>query len=93
MSAWYILSSLGFYQSEPAGGRYWLGSPVFDRAEVDVKGGTFVIEVTGNSVQNRYIQSVKVNGQPLDKGYVTHDQIASGGVMTIEMGAEPVLWY
>ena len=93
MSAWYILSSLGFYQSEPAGGRYWLGAPIFDRAEIDVKGGTFVIEVTGNSEQNRYIQSVMVNGQQLDRGYVTHDQIASGGVMTIEMGAEPVLWY
>ncbi|MGM9736095.1 MAG: GH92 family glycosyl hydrolase, partial [Candidatus Cryptobacteroides sp.] len=49
MSAWYILSSLGFYEVEPASGRYWFGTPLFDRAEIDVEGGTFTIIAEGNS--------------------------------------------
>lgn len=93
MSAWYIMSSLGFYQSEPAGGRYWFGCPIFDKAEIDVKGGTFVIEVKGNSPENRYIRNIFLNGTELECGYITHDQIVSGGELVIEMGSEPVLWY
>lgn len=93
MSAWYIMSSLGFYQSEPAGGRYWLGTPTVDKAQIQVKGGTFTINVLNNSQENKYIQKVSVNGKPLDKGYITHDIVAAGGEMTIEMGSDPVLWY
>lgn len=93
MSAWYIMSSLGFYQSEPAGGRYWLGSPTVDKAQIEVKGGIFTINVLNNSNENKYIQKVSVNGKPLDKGYVTHAEMVAGGQMTIEMGSEPVLWY
>ena len=49
MSAWYVLSSLGMYEAEPAGGRYWFGSPLFDRAEVKVPGGVFTITAENNS--------------------------------------------
>jgi putative alpha-1,2-mannosidase len=98
MSAWYILSSLGFYQVEPASGRYWFGSPLVDKAEICVaqEGGRpvmFSITVKDNSAENRYIQSVLLNGEPYYKGYIEHKDIAAGGELVLQMGAEPVLWY
>ena len=85
MSAWYILSALGFYEVEPASGRYWFGSPLIDRAELMVEGGTFTIEVVGNSDTHPYIKSIKLNGEPYTLPYITHADIARGGTMTIEM--------
>ncbi len=85
MSAWYILSTLGFYEVEPASGRYWLGSPTIDRAEIAVEGGIFTIEVIGNSESCPYIKSMKLNGQPYTLPYILHEDIARGGVLTIEM--------
>ena len=67
MSAWYVLSSLGMYEVEPAGGRYWFGSPLFDRAEVKVPGGTFAVVAENNSAENKYIQRIWLNGQPYTK--------------------------
>lgn len=93
MSAWYILSALGFYQVEPAGGEYWFGSPIFDKAEIKVDGGIFTIRTENNSDSNRYIQSITLNGAPYSKGYICHEDIAAGGEMTIIMGSEPVVWY
>lgn len=85
MSAWYILSALGMYQVEPAGARYWFGSPIIDRAELQVEGGTFVIETINNSDENIYIKSIKLNGKPYTLPYITHDDIAKGGTLTFEM--------
>ncbi len=93
MSAWYILSSLGFYQVEPAGGEYWFGSPLFDKAEIDVAGGTFTITALNNSDTNRYIQKITLNGTPLERGYITHDEIAAGGELVFEMGDKETIWY
>lgn len=93
MSAWYILSALGFYQVEPAGGEYWFGSPIFDKAEIKVAGGTFTIRTEDNSDSNRYIQSITLNGAPYNKGYICHEDIAAGGELVINMGSEPVIWY
>ena len=93
MSAWYILSSLGFYEVEPASARYWLGSPIFDKAEIEVAGGRFTITVENNSDNNRYIQNVTLNGKALTKGYIEHKDIAAGGELVIEMGTEKTLWY
>lgn len=93
MSAWYILSSLGFYQVEPAGGRYVLGSPLFNRADLRVKGGTFSIIAKDNSPENRYIQSVKLNGKILKKYWVDYADIARGGTLEIQMGKEKKKWY
>ena len=86
MSAWYIMSAMGFYQVEPASGRYWFGSPIVDRAVLTVEGGTFTIEARGNSNENIYIKSVKLNGKPYDKPYIEHCDIAKGGRLTFEMG-------
>ncbi len=93
MSSWYILSALGFYEVEPASGRYWFGSPVFDKAEIAVDGGTFTITTEGNSDENRYIQNITLNGKAYTKGYIEHKDIAAGGELVIKMGQEPKVWY
>ena len=93
MSSWYILSALGFYQSEPASGRYWFGSPLFDKAEIEVAGGTFTVTTENNSADNIYIQSIELNGEPYDKGWISHSEIEKGGNLVITMGSEPVIWY
>ena len=93
MSAWYLMSALGFYQVEPAGARYWFGSPIIDRAELSVEGGTFVIETTNNSDKNIYIKSITLNGEPHNLPYIEHCDIAKGGNLTIEMSDTPTLWY
>lgn len=85
MSSWYILSSLGFYQVEPAGGRYFFGSPLFDEAVLDVKGGEFTIRALNNSPENKYIKSVKLNGKPYGKWWIDFSDIAAGGVLEFEM--------
>lgn len=89
MSAWYVLSSLGFYQVEPAGGRYFFGSPLFDEAVLKVKGGEFTVVAHNNSDANKYIQSVKLNNQPYDKNWIDFKDIVAGGVLEFEMGAQP----
>lgn len=93
MSAWYILSAMGFYQVEPGSGRYWFGSPLIDEAEIRTAGGTFRIVAENNSDRNRYIQSVQLNGKEYNKGYIGHKDIASGGTLTFKMGPEKKIWY
>lgn len=93
MSAWYVLSSLGMYEVEPAGGRYWFGSPLFDRAEIAVPGGTFTIVAENNSAENKYIQRVWLNGQPYTKPYLWHKDLMAGGELVFEMGTEEKVWY
>ena len=90
MSAWYILSSLGFYQVEPAVTRYWFGSPLFDKAVIKVKGGEFTVKAENNSAENKYIQSVSLNGMPYEKPYIDFSDIAAGGELVFNMGAKPV---
>lgn len=90
MSAWYILSSLGFYQVEPAGGRYVFGSPLFDEATMNVgKGRTFRIIAHNNSKENMYIQSVKLNGKPYTRSYIDFKDIVRGGKLEFMMGSKP----
>ncbi len=93
MSSWYILSALGFYQVEPAGGRYFFGSPIFDRAELKVKDGIFTIRTVNNSKENRYIQSITLNGKSYVHPYLLHSDIEKGGELVLTMGAEPKVWY
>ncbi len=85
MSAWYILSALGFYQVEPGSDRYWFGSPIFDKASIDVAGGTFEIIARNNSSENKYIKSITLNGEPYDKLWISHKDIAAGGELIFEM--------
>ncbi|MDE6449923.1 MAG: GH92 family glycosyl hydrolase [Muribaculaceae bacterium] len=94
MSAWYVLSSMGLYQVEPTGGKFVIGSPVFDKVSVNVGGGkTFEIIARNNSGENIYVQSVMLNGQPYDKTYVDYRDIMSGGQLELTMGPEPSTTY
>ena len=90
MSAWYVLSALGFYQVEPAGARYWFGSPSIPRATLRVAGGTFTVEAKNCSDKNIYIQSVTLNGKPYTLPYIEHTDLAAGGTLVFEMGDTPV---
>ncbi len=93
MSSWYILSAIGMYEAEPASGRYWFGSPLFDRVEISVPGGTFTVTAEGNSAENRYIQRVEMDGQPYTKAWIDHADVMRGGELRFVMGAEPKVWY
>ena len=93
MSAWYIMSAMGFYEAEPASGRYWFGSPLFNEVDINLADGTFRIVAENNSAENKYIQRVWLNGEPYDKGWISHSDIKAGGELKFEMGAEPNLWY
>lgn len=85
MSAWYILSALGFYQVEPAGGRYVFGTPLFPEAEVKVKGGTFRIVAHNVSDKKHHIRKICLNGKPYNKWYIDHKDIENGGLLEFYM--------
>jgi predicted alpha-1,2-mannosidase len=86
MSAWYVLSALGFYQVEPAGGRYFFGRPITDKAVIHTGNGkTFTIIAKNNSAENIYIKSITLNGAPYDKLYIDYKDIVAGGTLTFEM--------
>lgn len=90
MSAWYIMSALGFYQVAPAGGVYVFGSPLVNEATLDVGNGTtFRIVARDNSPANRYIQGVTLNGEPYTRTYITHADLTAGGELVFDMGDEP----
>lgn len=93
MSAWYVMSTLGFYPVEPASGKYVLGVPMVARAEVDVEGGIFTVVREGYTAEARYVQSVELNGKPLERNYITHDEIIAGGELKFVMGTDKVKWY
>jgi predicted alpha-1,2-mannosidase len=90
MSAWYVLSSMGFYPVNPCGGVYAIGSPVVDSAAIHTAGGkTFTVLVQGQSPSNRYIQSATLNGRPLDKSWIRHEDILRGGILVFKMAGKP----
>ena len=93
MSAWYILSTMGLYQVEPAGGKYIIGSPLFDSAEIQVKDGKrFHIVACDNSAENIYVQSAKLNGKPYTRSYIHYDDMVKGGTLELQMGPKPSNW-
>ena len=86
MSAWYVLSALGFYQVEPAGGKYIFGSPIADKAVIKLQDGkTFTIVAVNNSPENKYIQSITLNGKPYGNYYIDFKDIAAGGTLELKM--------
>lgn len=93
MSAWYILSSVGLYQVDPVGGRFVIGSPLFDKATVNVGGGkTFTVVAKNNSDKNIYVQSARLNGKTLKNSYVDFNDIRRGGTLELVMGQKPSKW-
>jgi predicted alpha-1,2-mannosidase len=90
ISAWYVMSALGFYAVDPVSGNYVFGGPLFDRASIKLGNGkTLVVEAKGNGPNRPYVQSVSWNGKPYTKSWFSHAQIAEGGTFVIEMGEKP----
>ena len=90
MSAWYILSAMGLYQVEPAGGKYVLGTPLFP--EVTMRVGddkTFTVRATDVSDENIYIQRAFLNGKPYTRSYIMYSDIVNGGTLELQMGSQP----
>ncbi len=93
MSAWYVLSSVGLYQEEPAGGKYIIGSPLFKSATLNVgEGKTFTVKAVNNSDENIYVQSARLNGRRYDKSYINYNDIVAGGILELVMGPKPSKW-
>ena len=93
MSAWYVLSAMGLYQVEPAGGKYIIGSPLFSKTRINVGDGkTFTIRAVNNSDENIYVQSAMLNGRRYDKSYIDYSDIVAGGTLTLVMGPKPSKW-
>ncbi len=90
MSAWYVFSALGFYPVCPGDTAYAIGSPLFDRATLTLPGGkTFTIATEHNGPQHPYIRGAKLNGQPFDKVFLTHEQLVNGGEIVFDMASSP----
>jgi predicted alpha-1,2-mannosidase len=90
MSAWYVMSAMGIYPMNPASGEYEIGSPLFEKTTIRLPGEkVFVINAPNTSDKNRYVQSVTLNGESLQRTYIGHDEIMAGGTLEFEMGPEP----
>jgi hypothetical protein len=90
MSAWFVLSAMGFYPVTPGSGYYTLGSPLFEEIRIHLEDGKdFIINANNNNASNIYIQSANLNGEDYDKSYLDHEVIIKGGEMLFEMGSYP----
>lgn len=90
MSAWYIISALGFYSVDPVSGHYVFGTPLFDRATVKLAGNKqLILEAKRNSPEDQYIQSVTFNGKEYKKSWFSHADILEGGKFVFTMGSQP----
>lgn len=90
MSAWYMLSSMGFYQVNPNSGIFVFGSPRFNKMEFRTVGNKkFTIIAENNSKENIYIQKVYLNGKEYDKTYIRYSDMIKGGTLKFVMNKEP----
>ena len=88
MSAWYVLNAMGFYSFCPGDDSYSIGRPIFDKVAINLPNGKqFTVIAKNNGPENLYVQSVKLNGETLDKPFFKHDEILKGGMLEFEMGA------
>ncbi|KAI9432138.1 alpha-1,2-mannosidase [Russula earlei] len=92
MSAWYIFSALGFYPVAPGSDQYALGSPSVTSAIIQLDNGkTFTIEAKDQGNKNVYVQKVILDDKPLNRLYITHQEITQGGKLVFYMGSSPVI--
>lgn len=89
-SSWYVLSAVGFYPVRPGSPEYEIGSPIFEKSVIRLGNGKdFTIVANHVSARNKYIQSAQLNGQPLQRAWFRHSEIANGGTLVLEMGDRP----
>lgn len=92
LSAWYVFSALGFF---PNAGQDWyfIGTPMFDRAELELEdGSTLIIEAKRENPEEVYISSATIDGEQLDRAYLLHDEIKNGAHIIFEMSDKPTRW-
>ena len=90
MSAWYVFSALGFYPLCPGSPNYLIGSPLFDKATIQLPGGkSFVVTARNNGMQKPYIREAHLNGEKLDRSFISHDELGGGGNLVFEMTSAP----
>ncbi len=90
MSAWLMFTAMGFYPVTPGSNQYVIGRPFTERTTLNLPNGRrFTISTAGLADANRYIQSVTLNGRPLDRTWIGHDEITAGGELHFVMGTEP----
>lgn len=90
MSAWYVFSAMGFYPVCPGSDQYVIGSPLVKEAHIKLENGkTFSVKAENYADQNRYIKSIKLNGTPYHKSFITHSDIVKGGELVFEMSNKP----
>jgi predicted alpha-1,2-mannosidase len=92
MSSWYVWSAIGLY---PLAGQpiYFIGSPIFTQSTMHLAAGkSFVIEAPKTSATAKYVESAELNGKPLHRAWLTHNEIVSGGRLTLQMGTTPAHW-
>jgi putative alpha-1,2-mannosidase len=97
MSAWYVLAACGIHQACPGDPRYELFTPIFDRVEIRIdplygKGRKFTVIARGNGPGERYIESVKLNGKPLNRCWLVHSEIVAGGTVELQLTTKPTKW-
>ena len=86
MSAWYMFSAMGFYPVDPVSGNYVFGAPQMPKIELNLANGkTFTVIAEGISEENKYVESITLNGQPYTKSYITHEDIVNGGTLVFKM--------
>jgi putative alpha-1,2-mannosidase len=89
-SAWYVISALGFYAVDPVSGNYVFGTPLFDRAEIELaEGKRLVIKTRRSSPQDKYISSISFNGNRYDRVWFRHADIVDGAEIVFNMASEP----
>jgi predicted alpha-1,2-mannosidase len=94
MSAWFVLSSMGIYQVCPGDPNFSLGCPLFDEARISLPGGkTFVVKRQNASAQNKYVQQVTLDGQPLKSPFITYADIMAGKELVFKMGDQKIVFW
>ncbi|SFB01718.1 alpha-1,2-mannosidase, putative [Lentibacillus halodurans] len=93
MSAWYIFSAAGFYPLQMGNPEYEIGSPFFEKMTIHLENGEdLVIKAPNVSKENKYVQGLKVNGEPYNQTTLPHDLLAEGATLEFDMGSEPSDW-
>jgi putative alpha-1,2-mannosidase len=90
MSAWYVMSAMGFYAVDPISGNYVFGTPLFEKVSVDLGHGKhFVLETERSSPSDKYIESITLNGASYDQIWFRHEDLTSGGRFVLKMSNKP----
>lgn len=93
MSAWYVFSAMGFYPVTPGADQYIIGTPLFDKATINLENGNnFTIKAFNLSEGNKYIDYVRLNGSKLKQSYISSKDILSGGTLEFYMTNSPSNW-